>query len=97
MNRQYISTAHFNAPYQGAHFLSGLGDWPQGRSYWSTANFRAPYNQGYFQDNSLMGFKDNATVVMRQIPTWAFVVSGVGLSYLAYKGYKRNKNKKKAE
>lgn len=110
--RQYISTAHFNAPFEGAHYLSGLGQtsrcpgaapgsnlrslgaWPAGRSYWTTANFRAPYDHGYFQDNTLFGLgsiKEDVTVVFRQIPTWAFLLGGAGLSYLAYKGYTRKK------
>jgi hypothetical protein len=93
-NRQYISTADFNAPFDGAHYLSGLGAWPTGRSYWSTANFRAPYDHGYFQDNNLMGLgsvKEDMQVVLRQIPTWAYAVGGLGLTYLAYKGYNRKK------
>lgn len=97
MNQQYVSVANFNAPFNGAHYLQGLGSWPAGRSYFSTANFRAPYDHGYFQDNNLMGLgslKEDVTVVFRQIPTWAYLVGGVGLSYLAYKGY--NYKKKKA-
>jgi hypothetical protein len=99
MNRQYISTAAFNAPFTGAHYLSGLGAWPNGRAYYSTANFRAPYRDGYFQDNSLFGlggFKEDAIVVLRQIPTWAFLAGGAGLSYLAYKAHQAAKKKKKA-
>lgn len=94
--RQYISTAHFNAPFEGAYYLSGLGNaaWPTGRAYYSTAHFRSPYDQGYFQDNNLMGlgaFKEDVAVVLRQVPTWAYVLGGVGLSYLAYKGYTKKK------
>lgn len=92
--RHYISVADFNAPFDGAHYLQGLGDWPKGRSYWSTANFRAPYANGYFQDNNLMGlgsFKEDISVVFRQVPTWAYIVGGLGLSYLAYKGYTNKK------
>ena len=96
--RLYISTSDFNSPFSSAHYLSGLGNsnvptWPKGRSYWSTANFRAPYANGYFQDNTLMGIKEDLSVVARQVPTWAYVVGGVGLSYLAYKGYNRKKKK----
>ena len=101
MNRLYISTADFNAPFDGAQYLSGLGmtgnaarTWPQGRSYWSTANFRAPYDEGYFQDNTLMGIKEDVSVVMRQIPTWAYALGGAGLAWLAYKGYNRKRGKK---
>ena len=100
MRRQYISVADFNAPYDGAQYLQGLGaapsPWPKGRSYWSVANFRAPYDEGYFQDNNLMGLggiKEDLTVLLRQIPTWAFAVGGVGLSYVAYKRYNRKKKK----
>lgn len=96
MNRQYISTADFNAPFDGAHYLQGLGAWPRGRSYWSVANFRAPYDDGYFQDNTLMGLgtlKEDMTVVLRQIPTWGYVAAGLGLSYLAYKGYNKKKSR----
>lgn len=94
MRRQYISTANFNAPYQGAHYLSGLGNWPKGRSYFSTAYFRAPYAKGYFQDNTLMGVKEDAKIVLRQVPTWAYLAVGAGLSFVAYKGYKSRKKKK---
>jgi len=85
MNRAYVSTAHFNAPYAGAQYLHGLGATPGRRMYLSTANFRAPYDKGYFQDNTLMGIKEDLAVVTRQIPTWMFAVAGVGLSYVAYK------------
>lgn len=102
--RFYISTADFNAPFDGAHYLQGLGThevkppspWPKGRSYWSIANFRAPYDQGYFQDNTLMGlgtYKEDVTVVLRQIPTWAFIAGGLGLYYLAYKSYYKKPEK----
>lgn len=156
--RQYISTAHFNAPFEGAHYLSGLGSalfntkqgvfgpgghgggifqttvdglgndamstggragegmsafgpvaippapgvaglgaasFPKGRSYWSTAHFRAPYDHfGYFQDNNLMGLGNSASVVLRQIPTWAYAVGGIALLYGAHKAYKKVKGKK---
>lgn len=93
-NRLYISVADQYAPFDGAHYLQGLGSWPTGRSYWSTADFRAPYQNGYFQDNTLLGLgsiKEDLTVVMRQIPTWAFLLGGAGLSYLAYKKYTKKK------
>lgn len=120
--RQYISTAHFNAPFEGAHYLSGLGtyntkqgifgpgghgggifqttvdglgaapSWPKGRSYWSTAHFRAPYDHfGYFQDNNLMGLGNSASVVLRQVPTWAYAVAGIALLYGASKAFKRGR------
>jgi hypothetical protein len=126
-DRLYISTADFNAPYDGAHFLqgvgavaydpkggvfgpgghgggifqttvSGLGAWPKGRSYWSTANFRAPYDQGYFQDNNLMGLgsMEDVKVVLRQVPTWAYLVAGGAASFVAWKAYQKGKKGKKA-
>lgn len=75
--------------------VSGLGKWPTGRSYWSTANFRAPYDEGYFQDNDLMGLGsiEDVKVVLRQIPTWAYLLAGAGASYAAWKGYKKGKKK----
>ena len=97
MKRFYISTADFQTPYDGAHFLQGLGDeaappWPTGRTYWTTAHFRSPYDQGYFQDNTMMGLgtiTESVRVVARQIPTWAYVAAGVGLAFVAYKKYKK--------
>jgi hypothetical protein len=97
-NHKYVSVADFNAPFDGAHYLQGLGNAhaPAGRSYWSTANFRAPYDHGYFQDNTLMGLgsvKEDIFVVLRQVPTWAYIVGGLGFSYLAYKSYNAKKEK----
>lgn len=88
MKRQYISVADQFAPFDAA-YLSGLGaaQFPVGRSYLSTAHFRSPYDQGYYQDNDLMGFATDARVVLRQVPTWAYAVLGLGLTYLAYKKY----------
>lgn len=97
MNHKYVSIADFNAPFNGAQYLHGLGAWPPGRSYWSTANFRAPYANGYFQNNTLTGLgasvKEDFFVVLRQVPTWMYVAGGLGFSYLAYKGYQGKKEK----
>lgn len=93
--RLYVSTAHFNAPFEGAYYLSGLGaaeppaPWPTGRSYWGIQHFRAPYRTGYFQDNNLMGLGGDAQTVLRQIPTWAYVGLGAILVGIAYKKYKQ--------
>lgn len=87
MKRLYISVADQFAPFDGAHFLSGLGAWPTGRSYWSTAHFRSPYDQGYYQDNNLSGFSEDVQVVLRQVPTAVYALGGLGLLYLGYKAY----------
>jgi len=95
-NRKYVSIAHNFAPFEGAYYLSGLGDagasnaWPKGRSYWGIQHFRAPYRAGYFQDNNLMGLGGTGDVftVLRQIPTWAYAGAGAVLLGLAYKKYK---------
>lgn len=95
MNHSYVSVANQFAPYDSA-VLQGLGrhsNWPVGRSYWSTANFRAPYDHGYFQDGSLMGFGQDAKIVLRQIPTWGYVAGGGLLAFLSYKMYKKRKAK----
>ncbi len=120
-NRKYISVADFNAPFDGAHFLqglgsvgyntkqgifgpgghgggifqttvSGLGNWPNGRSYWSTAQFRSPYANGYFQDNTLLGIEE-MNVPLRQIPTWMYALAGFSLLLLARKAYKKGQKK----
>lgn len=70
--------------------VSGLGNWPKGRSYWSIASFRAPYANGYFQDNNLMGL-DDVKIAMRQVPTWAYAAGGASLLYLAWKKYGKKK------
>ena len=70
MNRAYISTADFRAPYDAAT-LQGLGEYGErighfpkmGRSYWTVANFRAPYDDGYFQDNDLFGVPPDDVVM----------------------------------
>ena len=91
MRHPVASIAHQGAPFKGAYYLSGLGaseGWPKGRSYWSVANFRAPYDDGYFQDNDLMGIKEDVSVVARQVPTWAYIAGGLVFSAIAYKAYK---------
>lgn len=60
MNRAYISTADFRAPFDQIS-VQGLGAFdeaqqkPTQHQYLTTAWFRAPYRFGYFQDNDLMG------------------------------------------
>jgi len=92
---RYVSIADFRAPFDGAQCIQGLGSpapgWPAGRSYWTTANFRAPYDKGYFQDNTLMGAKEDVSVALRQIPTWGYLLAGGVLSFVAYKAYKKPK------
>lgn len=71
MDRAYISTADFRAPFDQASF-QGVGafdevlEFPKKpeRQYYSTAWFRAPYRFGYFQDNNLMGTPPDIEPVM---------------------------------
>jgi hypothetical protein len=87
--RRYVGISDYQAPFDGAHYLQGLGASPAGRSYWSVAHFRSPYDEGYFQDNTLRGTMDDVKVALRQVPTWGYVLGGLALGFVAYKASKR--------
>ncbi len=93
--RSYQSTAWFRAPYKNGYYqdnnLSGLG-----------ANIGAEMPSGVVLPGEtsayLRGSKEqepsvlhDANIVVRQIPTWAVVASGLGLSLLAYNRHRRGK------